>query len=446
MSAISVNFQSVCGKMKPMHAVNNGPIRASTVEQSRGNFNEFQAAKIPYVRNHDASFFSPYGGEHTVDVHAIFPDFTKNPYDPASYDFTLTDGYTQTIVDTGSSVFYRLGTKIEHWPKHYGSLVPADFHKWAVICEHIIRHYNEGWADGFHFQIEYWEIWNEPDGIAADGSQPNWSGTPEEYYELYKVAASHLKKRFPHLKIGGPSMSSLDNGGGTWIRNFLASLTEDGKRVPLDFFSWHAYMDDPQVIVSMEKYLRDHLDKAGYTDTESILNEYNYLEGWTDLFIASIEGIIGMRGAAFTAACMAVGQSSTLDMLMYYDARPCAFCGMFDFYTYRPLKGYYPFVMYSRLYQLGTCVECASDDDDLYVTAAAGEDGYGILLTHYRKDKQQAEKNAGLHIAGVPDGTWQAEILDRDHTMEKRSVTMENGVMELQMPEDCVILLTRSRE
>jgi len=119
---------------------------------------------------------------------------------------------------------------------------------------------------------------------------------------------------------------------------------------------------------------------------------------------------------------------------------------MFDFYTYRPLKGYYPFVMYSRLYQLGTYVECASDDDDLYVTAAAGEDEYGLMLTHYRKDKVQADKTASLYITGVPDGTWQAEILDRDHTMEKRSVTTENGVMELQMPEDCVILLTRSRE
>ena len=201
MATISINFQSDAGRVKVMHAVNNGPIRPSSVEQTRGNFDTFRAAKIPYARNHDASFCSAYGGEHTVDVHAIFTDFSKNPYDPASYDFTLTDEYTKTIIDAGTGVFYRLGTKIEHWPKHYGSLVPADFHKWAVICEHIIRHYNEGWADGFRFNIEYWEIWNEPDGIAADGSQPNWSGTPEEYYELYKIAATHLKKRYPHLKI-----------------------------------------------------------------------------------------------------------------------------------------------------------------------------------------------------------------------------------------------------
>ena len=41
--------------------------------------------------------------------------------------------------------------------------MPKDFKKWAVICEHIIRHYTEGWADGFFYDMPYWEIWNEPD-------------------------------------------------------------------------------------------------------------------------------------------------------------------------------------------------------------------------------------------------------------------------------------------
>ena len=62
-----------------MHAVNNGPVKAGS-EQSRGNFNAFRSAKIPYVRNYDVAFYAGYGGEHTVDVHAIFPDFSKNLY------------------------------------------------------------------------------------------------------------------------------------------------------------------------------------------------------------------------------------------------------------------------------------------------------------------------------------------------------------------------------
>ena len=322
-----------------------------------------KAAKIPYARNHDASFCPAYGGEHSVDVHAIFPDFNKNPYDEDSYDFALTDDYLSVIKKAGTEVFYRLGSKIEHSRKKYGTIVPADFHKWAVICEHIIRHYNEGWANGFNMNIEYWEIWNEPDGKKDSGDQPNWSGTSAEFYELYIETATHLKSRFPDLKIGGPAVSCINID---WLEGFFKALTKDGKKTPLDFFSWHGYTTTPGHYIAEEKRVRELLNKYGYAETESILNEYNYVENWTDGFIPSIEAIISMKGAAFTSAVMLESQNSTIDMLMYYDARPTVFNGMFDFYTYRPLKGYYPFVMFSKLYALGTAVSCNSDDEDIY--------------------------------------------------------------------------------
>ena len=52
-------------------------------------------------------------------------------------------------------------------------LPPKDFRKWAQICEHIIRHYNEGWADGHKWDIRYWEIWNE-----ADLDSKTWNTSP----------------------------------------------------------------------------------------------------------------------------------------------------------------------------------------------------------------------------------------------------------------------------
>ena len=103
MSEVTISFNKTCGRIKPMHAVNNGPLKANPVEQTRGNFDDFKAAKIPYVRNHDASHCSAYGGEHTVDVHAIFPDFNKNPYEPDSYDFALTDEYLETTASARRS-------------------------------------------------------------------------------------------------------------------------------------------------------------------------------------------------------------------------------------------------------------------------------------------------------------------------------------------------------
>ena len=158
MNIITVDISKSCGKMKPMHSVNNGPVYKFAEDQRITNIDAYRDAGIPYARNHDAAFNATYGGEHIVDVHAIFPDFDKDPYDENSYDFVLTDEYLKIIDFAGTKIFYRLGSKIEHQKKKYGTLPPKDFYKWAVICEHIIRHYNYGWADGFHYNIEYWEI------------------------------------------------------------------------------------------------------------------------------------------------------------------------------------------------------------------------------------------------------------------------------------------------
>jgi len=439
MSTITVSCTNIIGRIKPMHAVNNGPMKPSSVEQTRGNFEAFKAAKIPYVRNHDASFCASYGGEHTVDVHAIFPDFTKNPYDPESYDFTLTDEYLSTITDAGSEVFYRLGSKIEHWPKKYGTIVPPDFKKWAVICEHIIRHYNKGWANGFHFGITYWEIWNEPDGKKSNGDQPNWSGTPQDYYELYEIAATHLKSRFPDLKIGGPAVSSLVQ---RWTDDFLAYLIRDGKRVPLDFFSWHSYPSDPHIIAERARYARAKLDFYGYTETESHLNEYNYLINFTTRFVESIENIIRERGAAFTAAAMCVGQTEALDMMMYYDARvSTVFNGMFDFYTLRPLKGYYPFVYFSELYALENAVEICSDSDDVYAAAAATEDDCAVMAVYYPKEGEEV-RSVTLHT-GRP-GRYLIRTTDRDVTDSASYIDTADGTLILQMQANSIILAKRA--
>ena len=150
-----VNYNNAAGKIKPMNAVNNGPVYKRTGGQNSGNLDTYTAANIPFARTHDASFCSSYGGEHTVDVHLIFRDFDADPYDPESYDFHLTDEYMDTIKLAGTEPFYRLGSKIEHESKKYGTLPPRDFKKWAVICEHIIAHINEGWADGTNLGVRY---------------------------------------------------------------------------------------------------------------------------------------------------------------------------------------------------------------------------------------------------------------------------------------------------
>lgn len=441
MNNIKIDFSKKICKIKPMHAVNNGPIQADAVEQTIENFTAYKAAEIPYARTHDSSFYSRYGGEHSVDVHAVFPDFTKNPYDPSSYDFDLTDDYLNTIKAAGTEVFYRLGSKIEHWRKKYGTIVPADFNKWSVVCEHIIRHYNYGWANGFNMGIRYWEIWNEPDGIKTNGDQPNWSGTPEQFYELYKTAATHLKKCFPELMIGGPACSWMNY---EWFTGFFKYINSDGKKTPYDFMSWHNYSDNPNVIVEQAKIGKELLKKYGYPEAELNLNEWNYLENFTDKFVSSLKAIRGMRGAAYIGAFLSVGQNSPIDMLMYYDARPSEFNGMFDAVTLEVQKGYYPFLMFSKLYKLGNQAESVSDDDELYITAAFDDDEKAAMITYYSTEKEKKEKKeVTIDLGSETDGIWNIKILSEDKTMEEETMIVADGRASVTLLPNTVIFIEK---
>lgn len=439
MDTLALNLCKPLGPIKPMHAVNNGPVHKKG-SQARSNLLEYRAAGIPYVRNHDASFCADYGGEHTVDIYAVFPDFDADPLEPESYDFAVTDRYLQTIEETGAKTFYRLGSKIEHGVKKYGTLPPKDFHKWAVICEHIIRHYTAGWADGFHMDIEYWEIWNEPDLDADDAANKrNWGGTAKEFYELYAIAATHLKNCFPHLKIGGPALAGAWNE--KWQTGFFDRLTRD-ERIPLDFLSWHLYTVNPRHFMESAAKIREILDRYGYTETESILNEWNYVKDWGTNFPKTIETIIGMKGAAFTAACMCEGQNSNADMLMYYDARPCVFNGLFDFYTCRPLKGYYPFKMFHKLYQKGTQISCETSAADIYAIGAVDDSGNAaVLISYYTDEENMPAKTLQLQFNGLKQKTIRQYLLDKTHDNEMTG-TLDAVAAEIHLQPNTVLLLT----
>lgn len=414
MVNLNVNFQHTVGKMKPMHAVNNGPVFKFASDQRISNLDAFVDAGIPYARTHDASFFATYGGNHTVDVNFIFPDFDADPNDPASYDFACTDEYLKVMNHAGVKCFYRLGSRIEHEVKKYNTLPPKDFHKWAVICEHIIRHYTEGWANGFTYDIEYWEIWNEPDLDPDDSAHKRcWGGVQKEFFELYHVAATHLKQCFPHLKIGGPALA----GNMVWAEEFLSQL-----KAPLDFFSWHRYSKNTEKVALKAAETRALLDKYGFTETESILNEWNYVEGWTgDDWVYTLRMEKGLKGAAFIASVMSDCQAGPVDMLMYYDARPCAMNGMFN--TDRvceKLKGYYPFLMFNSLYRLGNSAEVGTDDASIHMTAAAGEREAAVMLSHFNNDDAAEPLECRLDLCGFGgENGVELEyfVLDEEHDL-----------------------------
>lgn len=436
---VQADFSQEIGKIKPMHAVNNGPV--GNESDGTGNFEAYKNAKIPFARNHDAAFYASYGGEHIVDMQAIFPDFSRDADDESAYDFTLTDVYLQNIMKAGTEVFYRLGSKIEHAPKKYGTKMPTNFAKWAKVAEHIIRHYNEGWANGFTFNIKYWEIWNEPDLHPDDTPQEKkstWSGTKQDYFKFYDVVATHLKNQFPQLKIGGPALAY----NGEWAHEFIEQL-----KAPIDFFSWHIYTCNTADVRWKADYIRKLLDDNGYTETESICNEWNYLKGWSDEeYIQGVKAIKSIKGASYCASVMLDSQKGSIDMLMYYDARPTAWNGMFN--TDLPcerLKGYYPFLMFSKLYELGVEIQTLSNDPDVYVCGAKKGEDVALMISHYNETEgEEKQVEISLENWRNTDKSLCVYMLDKDRDMQKIGVISDIGATEkiqVTMPAYSVCLI-----
>jgi len=433
MQTLKFDLQNPGKPFKCLNATNGGPWhKRHSKKQYRSNFDTYQQARIPYSRNHDSASCHIYGGPFSHDISRLFPDFNADPYAPESYDFACTDESILVCLEAGTQTFFRLGETIEHHIKKHHTLPPADFEKWAVICEHIIRHYNEGWADGHHLNIQYWEIWNEPELDDEDApDKRTWGGTQAQFFDLFSITAKHLKTCFPDLKIGGPGLARKV----PWAEEFLREM--QNRQVPIDFFSWHIYVTGPEKMLKKAEALQELLEKYGYGDAENILDEWNYVKGWTEEFSYSVQAIHGLKNASFILACMAAAQDSPIDMLMYYDTRPSAFNGIFDFYTYVPLKGYYALYWYGKFYDMCRQIPAENTLQDIY--ALCGTDVGGKILavvTHYTDDDDAPARTVTLDFGRK--GNFRVYLLDSDHDGELVATTDD---LTFELPVHTAILL-----
>ena len=243
----------------------------------------------------------------------IFPDWSADPEKPGNYNFGPTDKVIAAIRGSGAEVYYRIG-------RSWGTSIepPPDFDKFAGVVKHIAMHYNQGWANGFHYNIRYWEFWNEPEALF-------WGGTPEQFYSLYEKTARALKSVDPALKVGGDAIAFAYNGG-PYREGFIDYCA--AHKVPLDFYSWHTYAIgsfDPYDAVRLSRNIREILDLRGFTKTESILSEWNLTPDFTEAEKARLQG---EENAAFIGAALSYFQDAPLDHAQFYRG-DAAWMGLF---------------------------------------------------------------------------------------------------------------------
>ena len=378
---IKIDFDKKCGKIKPMHCINGGP-RSGGYDLPFDLSEEMSAMGVPFVRT--VGFAGEYGYNQYINIHCIFPDFSADEQLEESYNFLPTDLYLASIKGCGADIFFRLGESREPYARKLYTAPPADPAKWARICEHIIMHYNEGWANGFKLNIKNWEIWSAPDSFEC------WSGEAQEYYELYRVCANHLKERFPKIKVGAYgaggfySLNRLDateemKGYIPFMQKFLAYITSEQTRAPLDFFTWCCYTSNPDEIYTHSQYARSYLDSAGLRRARSIICEYNTTR------TGELPPALRQGYAAEVGMALINGQKSSADMMMYSTSDVnSAENGLYTIDDRHSVHRYAAFnVMcaYSGLYRLGTAVDSGDDHRKEVYTLAAYNGKEGAIMT-----------------------------------------------------------------
>ena len=442
MTSIKIDFGKTVGQIKPMHAVGQPPFLGGSLCFDFSFIEHLKKANIPYSRLHDVG--GAFGGNRFVDIPNLFRNFDANENDPESYDFVFTDVLLEAMYKYDLKPIFRLGVTIENQAniKAYTIHPPKDPAKWARICEHVIRHYNEGWADGYHYGIEYWEIWNEPDNAPTPETNQMWTGTAEEFYELYDVTAKHLKACFgDSIKVGGygccgiggifyyPERFGIDCPSWTIDENydrymyrtqfffgFLEYIREH--KSPIDFFSWHSYFSTENTRL-LDEFINRKLSEYGYAGLETHLNEWNN---------ACRGGIYhGTSFASASAAAMMLAmQNAHVDMLCYYDSRliASAYGGFFAPLTFEPVCTYYAFAAFGELFVLKNQVTCEIDgaEEGLYAIAAADNGRKAVMIVNRSEEKRRINTNVTKECV--------VYLIDKDHYMTETDLSVTELVLE----------------
>ena len=123
--------------------------------------------------------------------------------------------------DPGATVFTYRGiiSPPRYWSQWH-DLVRA-------LAAHLVERYGLDEVAGWAF-----EVWNEPN------LEVFWTGTRQEYLQLYTEAAAAVKSVHPRLRIGGPATAA-----GEWLEELAAHAERTG--TALDFVSTHTYGNLP---------------------------------------------------------------------------------------------------------------------------------------------------------------------------------------------------------
>lgn len=241
-------------------------------------------------------------GVDRVRAHAILHDdlgvYREVDGEPI-YDFATIDRIYDRLLAIGlrpvvelSYMPHDLATDPSATVFEYGAIIspPRDWERWEelirTLTQHLVDRYGIDEVAGWGF-----EVWNEAN------LEVFWTGTRDEYLELYRRSAAAVKSVDPRLLVGGPGSAAAG-----WLGPFVDDVL--GHDAPLDFVSTHTYGNVPLDV-------RAFLDARGRPDVEVWWTEWGVTP--THFF----EVTDGAFGGPFVLHGMKAAQRSA-DWLAYW--------------------------------------------------------------------------------------------------------------------------------
>ena len=404
-ATVDVDFSIPVGRVKAMHGFCNGP-----VSYGADISNLFCEIGVPQVRFAETdTALSAYA----VDVSRIFKDTSRDPRDSSAYDFSYTDKYITAACNAGARVIFRLGESVDRMRSGKSASVPLDIDLFVEVCANIVRHYNDYWADGYAFGIEYFEIWS------IDRGQDRAS-----VFELYRRVASALKLIDGSLKVGGCGFDSVAD-----VREFVRYCQR--KRAPIDFITLCAFSGDPLSLVDSIMDVVPYMHNCGFPNAEIVIGAWNYIDT-SSLGKLSLDEVMSssqaqfcearrnlfsaqssVKGAAYALAFMiSLGNVKEVSRACYYDAQPylSAWCGISDRFG-NPQKPFYAFKAYGEVYRAQKQVYSACHKAEgfahsgIYALAAEGKDALYVLISSF-----DGCGIVDLRLDSIPENIYTADI------------------------------------
>ncbi len=188
-------------------------------------------------------------------------------YDFKPLDHMVTELKKQNVLMHGAYSYNPFPLQDTTIKKYRSSSAPTDMKKWNEIIKTVAKHYYDS---GIPFGVD--EIWNEADGLYIF-----YSGTPDQFKDIYRNSVAPILEVNPDAFIAGPASAPEL----VWHQSFPEFVAKE--KLPMDGFTFHHYGSAELGLNSIDKVAAS-LDRFDHFKTTAmILDEWHsadLIEPW----------------------------------------------------------------------------------------------------------------------------------------------------------------------